>query len=62
MGDLTFISTFGWYGDTAVTDDLDPISTFGWFFTEDVIVVDDAGDIVGFNFQLHRTQEFCLEI
>ena len=35
---LTSVSTFGWYNDQVIQDDLLPISTFGWWF--------DLGDVV----------------
>ena len=34
MTDLTSVSTFGWYTETIITNELEPISTFGWFLTQ----------------------------
>lgn len=55
---LTSVSTFGWYNDQTVADELLPISTFGWYFDLGDVVANP--DIIQFLLNLNRTLEIEL--
>lgn len=46
LSDLTSVSTFGWYTESSVDNELLPISTFGWYFD----ILDDVGIDIDTNF------------
>jgi hypothetical protein len=54
--ELTSISTFGWYTDASVVDDLLPISTFGWYFDIDGAITNP--DVLNFLFCIAQQMNF----
>ncbi len=57
--DLCLISTFGWYTDTDIAEQLTPISTFGWYFDAGLIIPGDP-DLVFFALCIQRLMEIDL--
>lgn len=61
MTDLQSVSTFGWFAESTIEEDLTPISTFGWYFTLGDIEPELVLEIIYFNnMQLMQICDFQL--
>lgn len=58
--ELAAVSTFGWFTDTAVSEDILPISTFGWYLDFDT-TTGDLPDVRYFSLYINTVMAIMLE-